>query len=1426
MLYENYVDLKVYNSQSRISLPRYGEDADGSQMPMGKGCVIFLLTPNIKKSLEVLKDDTIGWSTSMYKNFTMDTYFRRRIGTKNIVANERNKIANMVKADKDLAMAFQTPLTVKTVVNAKRNLVVDLSRWMDLFFTYYNVMNVKKKAEAFFSLLNELMNSPRFESYRTRILMIDLESWCSASSCVLMNKRLLTNPLSMLFYTAYYYPDIWDTFKGHRVMITNRKAKQVLLFNTSDVSKKTYPKIKSKMKLLRDVVFSVEDGETTDELTDEEVQAEIVQDFKSKTKKALKTQIENDEVVTIPDPFTEPEKKDVIDLTEDLEEEPEEETIVVDDGIADSTDDAISDAVDQYVDNTDGEAAFDDPKEAASKISSIMKKNIYLTSFMPQRSEAQIEKNKRLAVNQDKALNNPTKDQAAKKIIDTTAFSPAIENTNPNLMSSKFTNFDKNYVEKCFISDIDNAVAGLSEASAKIFVTNKEVIDSSTPMDLKETWVYTLEDERGNTKTIRIDVPKVIDGTYVFLNGSMKLITHQFVLKPLVKTSEDTVQLVTAYNKVFIRRAGQVDANTNNIIVYLQKNKGKYKAREGNYSMMNRKYDVPLDFIMLCKYFGEFTIGDIKFMMDIDEMLEYVKKHYTSKFKMPNFAKEIPVGINTKTHELMCMQLDQSYTEMLMNQFSDSERVAIGKIKRKPRLIVANMKMAGEEIPAVMFCLYCEGFASVMRKANIQYEFIDSNEWRKRNKTEWDAIQLEDCIMTWRKKGIATALLMNGLKSSPFENYTKLELESKDTFISLISRFHGDDTRFAYTMDNYKDFLLDAKSKEILADFDFPTDLIEVILTAINMLSDNQFLPENNMENMRVRSAEVISDIVYLVMTQAYEEYRKQAYKKNPMRAFAVKQSSVIDALLRSSAASSKGKKREIVTNLVTDVSVLNPVHELEKARAVTFKGLRGIQLDRALTLPRRAYDKTMLGVCGITTAADANVGVVRQLTLEPNITSTRGYIDTSSQDNPDDLNSSQLFTTAELLTPIGVTHDDPDRTSMSYKQTKYMIPVEDSDPVLIGNRVEAITPYILSDEFVVAAKQDGKVIDIDGGYVIIEYKDGTRQAIDINPRVKKNASAGFYVDNTLKCDLKIGDKFKKDDVLAYNDKAFTKHKDDPGASMNLGVLTKVAVVSSWDIYEDSTPITNKLANQLATEMIAETPVTLSPNTIIDHMVKVGDQIKTGEPLIKFSETMSDEMQNLFNSMRDQGTLDEITEDTKTTISAKYTGVIADIKIYTTVPVDELDPSLAKIVRAYNNKVDKRNSVLKKYENPGDMNYYKAGQIITETSDLVTPNSQGKVKGNYIDKGVLILIYIKYRDIAAKGDKICANFALKGITSHVIEEGYEPYSEYRPDEEISTIVAPLSIAARKVPSIFLAMFGNKLLIEAKRQLREIYLGKE
>lgn len=65
--------------------------------------------------------------------------------------------------------------------------------------------------------------------------------------------------------------------------------------------------------------------------------------------------------------------------------------------------------------------------------------------------------------------------------------------------------------------------------------------------------------------------------------------------------------------------------------------------------------------------------------------------------------------------------------------------------------------------------------------------------------------------------------------------------------------------------------------------------------------------------------------------------------------------------------------------------------------------------------------------------------------------------------------------------------------------------------------------------------------------------------------------------------------------------------------------------------------------------------------------------------------------------------------------------------------------------------------------------------------------------------------------------------ALKGIVSTVIDEGYEPFSEYHLDEEISILMAPGAVLARKTPSVILSMFGNKVMLELKRHLKDEYM---
>jgi hypothetical protein len=98
----------------------------------------------------------------------------------------------------------------------------------------------------------------------------------------------------------------------------------------------------------------------------------------------------------------------------------------------------------------------------------------------------------------------------------------------------------------------------------------------------------------------------------------------------------------------------------------------------------------------------------------------------------------------------------------------------------------------------------------------------------------------------------------------------------------------------------------------------------------------------------------------------------------------------------------------------------------------------------------------------------------------------------------------------------------------------------------------------------------------------------------------------------------------------------------------------------------------------------------------------------------------------------------------------------------------------------------------------------------------------GVIKGQKVENAVLIEFYIEHGDIMGVGDKLAFFTALKGIICEVIPEGYEPWSEFRPDEEVSSLLAPSSILKRQTPSILFTLLGNKVIVELKRKLEEIY----
>jgi hypothetical protein len=221
-------------------------------------------------------------------------------------------------------------------------------------------------------------------------------------------------------------------------------------------------------------------------------------------------------------------------------------------------------------------------------------------------------------------------------------------------------------------------------------------------------------------------------------------------------------------------------------------------------------------------------------------------------------------------------------------------------------------------------------------------------------------------------------------------------------------------------------------------------------------------------------------------------------------------------------------------------------------------------------------------------------------------------------------------------------------------------------------------------------------------------------------------------------------------------------------------------------------------------------------------MVKIGDKVQNGDELIRFEKSFSEDVINqlLFN-VGDEFK-EEIIMSGKEKIKSKYSGVIEDIKVFCTVELDELSPSLRQIVNQYYSKIKARKKLLEKYDDNNSV--VKCNMLFNEPTGKVE-TKDGKFRGAIVNEGVLIEFYIKIHDEVGVGDKIVFFSALKSIVGSIIPEGQEAYTLFRPDEGIDAVLSCNSLIARGVTSAPKMIMANKLLVELSRSLEEIYKRK-
>ena len=977
-----------------------------------------------------------------------------------------------------------------------------------------------------------------------------------------------------------------------------------------------------------------------------------------------------------------------------------------------------------------------------------------------------------------------------------------IDSVNPEWKNLTFAKTIESYD---LDSDIVKIFQSFANKSNPLVVRELKKEDTSTTGNLVETYTCKYESARGERFTVKLDIPKFVDNKYMVLRGNRKNIPIQLFLMPIIKTGEGAVQLVSCYKKIFIYRfgsTGKSNVATDKLLKTL--NKGSFKSLKlvtGKNDKVCSKYELPIDYIDIATNYSRIETPHKIFSFNQDILRKETKVDdsvglcigYMKKDKSPIYFKQDPKNPTFLAYSLYHMIIE----DLPDNEKKDFENT-FNKAAVAVRYVFSRLSILDVNIPLVVVCGLAVGLEETMKRAKIKYSFTSSKP--KYDPVTQDVIKFKDAWLLY-DLSYSASLLMNGLKQCNTEDYSMTMVNSRLMYLDFLELFGG--RIKADGLDNFYDCMVDPITAEVMKHYKLPTNYIDMLLYGNSLLADNKFVKHGDIRSSRrLRRMEQIAHIVYEVLTSAYGMY-STGLKHGKNIGFSIKQSAVID--------------RVLVLNITEDQSVLNPVGEYESYFAVTPKGPSGMNSDRAYSLDKRSYDESMMNILSSSTGFAGNVGISRQATIDATIQGTRGYIYNNPEENKNEINSVKTLCMTESLTPFTATRDDPMRLAMGFTQTsKHGMRCEKSDPLLITSGADEALPYLISNTFAYKTQSDGVVKEITDDHMIIEHpsKDKnskpTYEYINLQEEVQKNSSSGFFITLKLDTDLKVGKKVKAGEIVAYDRKSFSNEMGaDDNIAYNIGTLAKYAILNTDEGYEDSAIVSDALSEGMASNIVKATSIVLDKNTNVFNMCKKGQAINEGDTLLVIQNTYDqDDLTTILKNLSVDA--DNITELGRKTIKSEVTGWVQDIVIERTVELSELSPSLRKIVKEYEDEINKRKQTMTKY------GIEDTNKTLRDTKALP---AMGSLK-NAAD-GIKITLYLKYHDKFSTGDKLIYGTAVKGVCKDIFPKGQEPYSEYRKDEKIHALLSIGSINARMVTSVLITTGINKFLIELSRKCKDM-----
>lgn len=1160
-----------------------------------------------------------------------------------------------------------------------------------------------------------------------------------------------------------------------------------------------------------------------------------------------------DKTDNIPITYTDKELDDVLSETEDTDDvsTDEETTVSVDDNVKELSDaeqeqenenpdtekpetkeetenpeDDIDDFIAQYGDFEDPDSDEDDiifdedsddgysviiPKEtdASRQLKQDEEKKKSLTPKQAKRLETLKNKYKSIEIDGHKIeeiIGN------SKKIkIESDKISKVPETKDPKVAQKMvLSEFTKSYVKNNYQADIINAVRSLSmNKEVPMYMTSVDIKDSTDQFNDKYTYTFKLEDELHKHHQLKFDVPKIDEEGFFKMNGNKCYIKKQLIRKPIVKISSDKVYITTELNSYQVMREGVLLNKGTEVVRRLFNeyfvNDPHIVLEMGNCIEDNKDYLTTLEYDLLAEKYYSVIINPTNSKVKPSDYAQNIRIYFSQKkirqdietFKLNTGYKDnklpnniLPIAINFTTKSVYSIDVNNkgsvisTIITLLRTGLRDENMIDfIKKVKTPKQRMCTKIDIQSKVVPLIVFLNYLftwDRVKSYFKESNITF-----SETRISGSNQL-SIKFANGYLYYNQYPISGAILLNGLSLINTEDYNYEDLNNNLMYLNYLeSQFHSRNVAKGWV--TAKESMLDLKTLQILEALNLPTDLLEIFLYCNDLLTDNYAKDESDISNYRIRSTEIVTDCLYKVLINQYNTYKKRNGKKLTL---SMPQNAVLSKVYE--------------TEIMEYYNCLSPVGEIGAYNSTTFKGPGGTKEERAFTMEKRAFNESYYGTFAISTADNGNAGIMKRLTANPKITNTLGFIGKQDDNN---VSITDICDTEEALTPFVNKTDDPSRIAFVSIQNTHVGGILNASLPPVRTGVEKTIQYQVSDVFAKKAKKDGVVTDIDtvNKKIFLTYKDNTKDVIDYANVMLKNSDA--YNKAMYDSFVKVGQKVKENDLIAADNRFF---KRDPITDEIVYTQARSAMVALMEgsyTEDDSSLITESLSEKLHMNFSKCKSIVLKPQDVVINSVNIGDYVHLGDPIMVFDETGTTELTTTIKNDDFVG-LDDDDESIAALIhqtpKANLDGTIEDIRVFWTVPIDEMSESLQKFVKKYISRVKKDITEEEKFTGKPS--------IKRTYLEMSIPN-KNRLQGEEIDKklgGVVVQYFISNDDIMSVGDKISLHSALKSVNSTVVPKKLEPYRE---NGKLDGIFSMISTNARMINSVYISGFCGKILYD-------------